>query len=134
MYQVNSPRVVHETIEDETVIIDTVTGTYFTATGNAARLWQALAGGAEPARLAEAWLQQGLAEHDLKSFVESLLHAELVVPRSDDGQAVVLPPLSKEQLPPALVRHDDLQGLIELDPIHEIDTAQGWPFRSPEEP
>jgi len=129
MYQVNAPRVVHETLDGETVIIDTVTGLYYTAAGNAALLWQALAAGADPATLAA-----GFDTSAIEAFRDDLVASELIVPRAGGSVAMALPQLDAALPPPALTRHADLQELIELDPIHEVDTAQGWPFRGPETP
>lgn len=130
MYQVNAPRVVHETLDGETVIIDTVTGLYYTAAGNAALLWQALAAGADPAGLTATGCDAGAIE----AFRDDLVASELLVPRAGGSVAMAPPELDAALPPPALTRHADLQELIELDPIHEVDTAQGWPFRGPETP
>jgi hypothetical protein len=132
MYQVNAPRVVHETIDGETVIIDTVTGLYYTAAGNAALLWQALADGANPAALTLACADVGCDAGAFEAFRDHLVTSELLVPRADGSAAVATPDLDAAQAPPALVCHADLQDLIELDPIHEVDITRGWPFRVPE--
>jgi hypothetical protein len=134
MYQVNAPRVVHETLEGETVVIDTLSGLYYTAVGNAAQLWQALAEGADPAMLAAACAEAGCSADAFAAFRDDLIASELLVPRAGGSVAVAPPALDAAPTPPALTRHDDLQDLIELDPIHEVDTAQGWPFRGPEAP
>jgi hypothetical protein len=134
MYQVNAPRVVHETLDGETIVIDTVTGLYYTAAGNAARLWQALAAGADPSALATVCNDTGCDSGAFEAFRDDLVASELLVPRAG-GSVEVAPPELDAALPlPALMRHADLQELIELDPIHEVDTAQGWPFRGPETP
>ena len=134
MYQVNAPRVVHETLEGETVVIDTVTGLYYTAAGNAAQLWQALAEGADPAVLATACAEAGCDKGAFEAFCDDLVASGLLVGRAGGSVTVALPALDAALAPPALTRHDDLQELIELDPIHEVDVAQGWPFRGPETP
>jgi len=134
MYQVNVPRVVHETLDGETVVIDTATGIYYTAAGNAARLWEALAAGADPAVLDAVCADIGYVAGAFGAFRDSLVSSELLVPRAGGSIAVAPPVLDAALPPPELVRHADLQELIELDPIHEVDTAQGWPFRGPETP
>jgi hypothetical protein len=69
-----------------------------------------------------------------EAFRDSLVSSELLVPRAGGSVAAAPPILDAALPPPVLVRHADLQELIELDPIHEVDTAQGWPFRGPETP
>lgn len=132
MYQANAPRVVHETIEGETVIIDTVSGIYYTALGNASLLWQALAGGGDPRKLQDAYVASGRQRQEFDDFQSGLLDSQLLVPRPEGSITVTAPSFDDSPLPLTLKRYDELQELIELDPIHEIDTAQGWPFRSPE--
>lgn len=133
MYQANAPRVVHETIEGETVIIDTVSGIYYTALGNASPLWQALAAGGDPSLLRDAYVASGRQPQEFDDFQNGLLDLQLLVPRPEGSLTVATPSFDDSHLPPTLKSYDELQGLIELDPIHEIDTAQGWPFRSSEQ-
>jgi hypothetical protein len=132
MYQVNGPRVVHETIDGETVIIDTLTGVYFTASGSAATLWQALAEGADPVILENEFVRVGGDAVGFAAFLNDLVSSQLVVPRTGGAAESNALPRQIDATAPALTRHDELQDLIELDPIHEVDTAQGWPFRDPD--
>lgn len=134
MYQVNAPRIVHETLDGETIVIDTQTGLYFTVAGHGAAIWSALAAGTPPAGIAAAYDAAGLLKPaDIASFVNQLLAADLLVPASKAEREVefVIPQLDNTGVPiPELKTHADLQELIELDPIHEVDAAQGWPMQN----
>lgn len=134
MYQVNSPRIVHETLDGETVIIDTLTGLYYSITGHATVIWLALTRGAEPECVVCAYADAGLFEKDqVECFIRALVEAELITPNIaahqsllfslPEGQGIVPAPLKLE-------RYADLQELIELDPIHEVDVSQGWPIQA----
>lgn len=139
MYQANSPRIAHETLDGETIIIDTQTGFYYTLDGHAVAVWQALADGIAPDRIADAYVQAGLFQPDaVRSFIDRLLKAELLVEAgngsaaSNGGATFSLPALSGESAGAGtlvLKTHSDLQELIELDPIHEVDPTQGWPMK-----
>lgn len=134
MYQVNAPRIVHETLDGETIVIDTQTGLYFTVAGHGAAIWSALAAGTPPAVITAAYEAAGLLEPAaVESFVNQLVAAELLVPAGAAGQDAefVIPQLDNADVPvPELKTHADLQELIELDPIHEVDAAQGWPMQN----
>lgn len=133
MYQANTPRVVHETIEGETVIIDTVSGLYYTAAGNSSVIWEAIAAGANVDDIKATYASCGRDAGEVQSFLDQLIEAGLLAPRSEIAVPAQISMIDATLPAPALTIHDDLQGLIELDPIHEIDAAQGWPFRSPGE-
>jgi hypothetical protein len=44
-YVINAPRIVHETIDDETIVIDFDSGTYYSARQVANRIWLWVAAG-----------------------------------------------------------------------------------------
>ncbi|SMB22407.1 conserved protein of unknown function [Sterolibacterium denitrificans] len=134
MYQVNSPRIAHETLDGETIVIDTQTGFYYTLDGHAATIWQALAGGVSSTEVIGAYVQAGLFQEEaIREFIDRLLAAELLL-KSENAmghKAFSLPALPLET--PRILTlktHSDLQELIELDPIHEVDPTQGWPMKS----
>ncbi len=130
-FAVDATKIVHETIDDESIIINTVTGVYYTAKGCASRLWIALAQGIS----AEELLPLVKLEHAkavLLEFIQILLAEELLVLRKEGSPGINPPTFDfspcQEQEIPVIQKFNDLQELIELDPIHEIDVEQGWPF------
>lgn len=133
MYQVNSPRVVHETLDGETIIIDTQTGLYYTVDGHASAVWGALAGGVAGGHIARVYEAAGLAlASAVQPFEAELVAAELLRPAPDAAapSAFTVPDMPGGDLGLELKRHADMQELIELDPIHEVDPGQGWPMRN----
>ena len=134
-YHVNVPRVVHETIDGEVVIINLDTGSHYSLDGVGAAIWNRLEQSAAPSEIA-GWL----AEHykKLASEMEPVVQAltdqlqaeELLVPlapaappAAHSNGATVLPPAF---VLPVLHKHNDMQDLLLLDPIHEVDET-GWP-------
>lgn len=134
MYQVNSPRVVHETLDGETIIIDTQTGIYFTVAGHASVIWSALATGHSPKQIAKAYKDTSLINSSvIDSYVAELVGMGLLVAAASNHSdpEFFLPPVAEFDVPGLqLKRHEDLQELIELDPIHEVDAELGWPIQS----
>ncbi len=135
IYEFNAPRMMHETIENETVVIDSETGVYFSITGSGYLIVNALDQGARVAELT-AWLAaifdlDASALHpQVEGFVAQLLTEALVVPTAAPGAtAEFAPPKGETYAPPVLEKFTDMQDLLMMDPIHEVSDA-GWPHRA----
>jgi hypothetical protein len=135
-FRVNSPNVIHETIEGEVILIDLTTGTYYSLRDAGAAVWQAIESGAdEDEALAGLKLRYEGSEQEMREALRGLL-AELEgegLIRRDDGSTTRERQLPASNggaraafRPPALEKHTDMQDLILLDPVHEVG-AQGWP-------
>ncbi len=59
-FQLNSPRVISETIQGETIIIHLGTGVYYSLRGSGAEIWDMLAAGADEQQV----LAQLVARYD----------------------------------------------------------------------
>jgi len=135
-FRVNGPKVVHETIDGEVVIIHLDTGCYYSLDGAGALIWDQLDHGASLAE-AQTWLSQQFpaSQPETASAVLRLageLQAEdLIVPLPNQPaaaprQAGASGPLAAVFQDPVLHKHTDMQDLLLLDPIHEVDET-GWP-------
>ena len=112
-------RVISEIVDDEAIIIDSLTGAYFTLDPLGTRLWGLLGSGAQslealqaagddPSRVAGA-----LAEMQDAGLVE----ADGPLPEAAPGHV------------PVLTKYSDMEELLLLDPIHDVDET-GWPVRA----
>jgi hypothetical protein len=138
-FRVNSPNVIHETIEGEVILIDLKTGTYYSLRDSGAAVWQAIEQGAvEDGIEAELRSRYDGSEEQIRGAVRQLL-AELEregLIRADEGEAAPAATPSNNgaaRLPfaaPVLEKHTDMQDLILLDPVHEVG-AEGWPHPAP---
>ena len=140
-FRVNSPNVIHETIEGEVILIDLKTGTYYSLRNAGAAVWQAIQDGAgEDGIAAELRSRYDASDEQIREAVRRLL-AELEregLVRADDGEAApaATPSASDNggaRVPfaaPVLEKHTDMQDLILLDPVHEVG-AEGWPHPPP---
>jgi hypothetical protein len=137
-FRVNSPNVIHETIEGEVILIDLKTGTYYSLRDSGAAVWQAIEQGAvEDGIAAELRSRYEASEEQIRDAVQRLL-AELEregLIRADEGEAGPATPSNNgaARLPfaaPVLEKHTDMQDLILLDPVHEVG-AEGWPHPAP---
>lgn len=144
-YIPNAPRVVHQTIEGETILIDFVDGSYYSLDGSASSIWELLCGGNSVEDMIASFVHDPKDEPDLiageiENFISELEKDSLIVPDSlpEDGTKGAIPKPDSEQAAttrerkpftkPALSKYTDLQDLLLLDPIHEVE-EQGWPIK-----
>lgn len=132
-FAIDTDRIVHETIEDETIVIDLTTGTYFSLTGSGAQVWTWLIEGHSEqdvlATLADIAPKHadGVADFIRQLCDERLLEEAPTAPSTSGPREPLAPAGPLEPLgPPRLGRYSDMEHLLLLDPIHEVRAA-GWP-------
>jgi len=131
--ELRSADVVHETIEDETIVIDLQTGAYYWAAGLSSVVFlQALSGLTRNDLLewvAATYPDQASATEDTKLFLDALVAVNLCVISQDvPVNPVTLMPVPPEKYStPVIGGSDDMAELLLLDPIHEVDPDAGWP-------
>lgn len=137
-YQVNSPQVISETIEQECIVIHLGTGTYYSLQGSGSEVWDAVAGAASvPEVTADLAARYGIDAGDaaplVTELVEELLAQDLIVPTdaADRHSAPVSDPPTGEFVAPTISVYTDMRDLVLLDPVHEV-AETGWPERKPE--
>lgn len=133
---IDPTRIISETVDEETLVIDAHTGAYYVLRGSGAVIWQLLSqGSALPLLLQQVAQHYGGAVVDLQPavarFLQELQQAELITLPAAMLAAVttIAParPLPTTFAPPELHRFTDMHDLLLIDPIHEV-TASGWPF------
>lgn len=137
-YDINKPQVSSETIAGESIIIDFVSGVYYSTEGLGAEIWEALLAGADDRRIIEAvsgqFAHEDSCPQDLADFITRLCDEQLLKPRSgkegDESASSIV--CTGTYHKPVLNRYSDMQDLLLLDPIHETD-EQGWPMQQDKE-
>lgn len=144
-YRINPDQVAFEIFDnDEVLVINLDTGTYYSLTGSSSRLWAVLASGAP----AEYMIADQIRRHDhdpdlmagaVNEFLARLAAENLVVQDAAIGaftpQAELdIPPESRTLFSGFEMRiFTDMQDLLLLDPIHDVEEA-GWPLAKPVSP
>jgi Coenzyme PQQ synthesis protein D (PqqD) len=142
-YFINTPRVTHETIDGEAIVVDFESGTYFSLRDVASWVWSSLGGGATVGELSEAVRRRFDGDEEeigaaVQRFVEELEAEHLVArgartadtpPSDPTGEAG--PQTRSPFVSPKLEKFTDMQELLLMDPIHEV-AETGWPEREPE--
>lgn len=131
-----SPNAVHENFDDEVVIINMMSGCYFSLNETALQVWALLERGNSLESVIAA-LQQKFRDSDdaikttVKTLVGELEREDLIVPlaqaplKQSETEAVsdAAPAVF---VAPTISKFTDMQELLLLDPIHEVDEL-GWP-------
>ena len=145
-FRVNSPKVIHETIDGEVVMIDFDSGNYYSLDSVGADIWSFIEGGAAVGEIVEAIAHRHKGsrapiESTVNQLIAELQQEDLIVPDQTGAPGSVQrleaqgePGLEAEKPgfeAPVLHRYTDMQDLLLLDPIHETDEA-GWPSVKPD--
>lgn len=146
-YQVNSAKVVAETIDGEVVIVNLEKGDYYSLVKSGAQIWSKI----EQNLTLPQILQRMMAEYDdseenitknVKGFIEILKTEGLILVEAIDSDSesknntTVVQTNGAGKLEfdlPTLEKYTDMEELLLLDPIHEVDEQQGWPNIKAEE-
>ena len=140
-FRINEPDVIHQLFEQEVVVVDLRTGAYFSLNAVGAAIWMALA--EHPASSDELmamlhphWMvPSDVFARELREFIDQLLGHELILPARqqdepfDKAQSASLNLAGGDYEAPMIRKHNDLQELFLLDPVHEVDPSGGWPYR-----
>jgi len=129
----SSPKVVAEVIDGEAIILDLHAGTYFATDGVGAVAWSAVIDGwttEDVVASAVAFFPGTAAGEEVAAVLDQFVEAGLLTSAAETGkrdvEGLAWP---KQYATPILERHEDLQDMMQLDPIHDTD-ATGWPARS----
>lgn len=136
---INTQDVVHEAMDGEVVIVNLKNGRYYSLIDTGSLIWDYILSG-RSSRQIEQELQNQFSDPErqipqaLSNFVHHLAEEGLVRLEADSSSAE--PPVepgndhSPPFRPPVLTAHQDMEGLLLLDPIHDV-SEQGWPEPKP---
>lgn len=130
--------VVHETIENETIVINLAGGIYYSLRGSAVTIWENAVDGREFAEILDAMAAtydapSEVLERESRRFLAEL-EAEGLLSRNGERTGTAPPaatrPVSRLTFDlPRFDRFDDMKEMLALDPVHDVD-AGGWPLRA----
>lgn len=145
-FRINTPGVIHETIDYEVVIIEFESGNYYSLDKAGADVWGFIESGATVGEIIERIVNryQGIGaemEYSVNQLIVKLQQEGLIVPDAGGGpefnqdHADRVESVPETERPtfeaPVLHKYTDMQDLIMLDPIHEVD-EEGWPSVRPD--
>lgn len=121
-----------DTLDGDTVLIDATRGHLFLFSGIASHIWQAfIIGRAPDALVAEVVQRYGDdARSSTLAFITELERAEMLTAVQPRSVTDVAPgDWPSVFAAPAMERFEDIADIIQMDPIHDVDHAEGWPKR-----
>ena len=137
-FRVNTPKITHQTVDGEVVMINFDSGCYYSLNKSGAELWDLLTRSVP----VESILQHLQARYPqdtspvtegTNQLLKQLQEEELICEAEDHvpvGEAVFNGPSPDAYETPTFQKYDDMQSLLLIDAIHEVDES-GWPVADP---
>ena len=133
-FRLASANVYSQRFDDETVVIDTVSGVYYSLTGSAVDIWSLIEQGAGTDQIVDILVDRydetpPAIASSASNFLQDLLGEGLIREADAIGLAARDRQASATKAafqPPVIQRFTDMQNLLLLDPIHDV-SDEGWP-------
>ncbi|MGI9178223.1 MAG: PqqD family protein [Pirellulales bacterium] len=132
MMYADTRRFPHDTVDGETVIIDSTVGRLYLLTGLGSWIWQRMVlGHTTDGIVGDVAARYGAeAGREAGRFLAALLDNEMLTREPGDLQTTGFDlPMPEVFVAPGLETYDDIADIIAMDPIHEVDPTRGWPHR-----
>jgi hypothetical protein len=130
-FKISNSRIIFETIEDNTLIINLEVGHYFNLNSTGSAIWKLLILGTPSSLISEELsarynIDASQTNNDLSQFIDNLkMEGILVENQIPDGTQSI----NKETYPadetktyetPSFIKYTDMEALLLADPIHEF--------------
>jgi hypothetical protein len=132
-----APECVADDFGGEIVALNLKNGVYFSMRDLAAGIWIDLAAG-HPVEsvLGTISAHDAALKPDAQTVIERLCQEQLLRPaetaREAAAASAVREALAAGRVSLALESYDDMHDLIMMDPVHDVDAAEGWPAARPQ--
>jgi hypothetical protein len=133
-YRFNRDTFAFECFDDEIVVLNVIDGVYYAFRGAAVPAWPyIIAQHPEPviaSTLATRYgIQADAVTVDLTEFIERLASEKILLTASENTSGIDYSQSASLTKYAGFIfeRHDDMDDLLTLDPIHDVDAQKGWP-------
>jgi len=135
-FRINVPKVISETIDGETIIINLESGHYFSLNHSGGQIWNDIQTGHSTEQIFQLTQQRyprdaAQVPSAVSGFLAALLSEALIGPcetfEISEKLSTPTAPADRPFEIPGLQKYEDMQDLLLLDPIHEVD-EMGWPM------
>lgn len=135
-FRVNSPPVVLETVDEETIIVNLETGSYYDLGHVGSHVLRVLEAGGEVDAVVGSVARRYSAgtervDGPVRSLIDELVAEGILIEASPNGgdPASEPEPSARAYEDPKLGKYTDMQELLLLDPVHEVNET-GWPNKA----
>jgi hypothetical protein len=128
-FKTTGPHVTWEAFDDEYIVLEMNTGTYFSLAGGAAVIWTGITAGADLGELS-AGLPHGSEEKAaFDTCLNMIITAGLIMPSTDPASpaASLAARIAEAGTDYRIEAFDDLSALLLADPVHDVQPEMGWP-------
>lgn len=127
--QINEDRLLHDTIDGETIVINLENGHYYSLNGPASRLWERISspGGASVSELGQALPEAPGATEAAAAVIawaSNLVEEGVVL--ADEPLSPATGDSTQADWAPRTRRFTDMKDYLLVDPIHDVGD-EGWP-------
>ena len=127
-FKINDSKIISETLEGETILINLETGHYYSLNKTATIVWEKIQSKASMVSIAGFFKGH---EKDISEFIESLVTGGLIIKANDsiasvNGSSTAGAIFDGDYIVPVMTKYDDMKEMLLADPIHDVDNA-GWP-------
>lgn len=141
-FRINSPKVVHDSIDNEVIIIEFESGNYYSLNQSGSDIWKLIHKESSIKEIfdnlsAKYQTNSHTIEEKLWPFLNELKNENLIIEIENKDQKTSKKLSIKQNNNkktdktdfeiPILQKYSDMQDLLLLDPIHEVD-EKGWPI------
>lgn len=141
-FRINSPKVVHDSIDNEVIIIEFDSGNYYSLNQSGSDIWKLIHEESSMKEIfdnlsAKYQTNSHTIEEILWPFLNELKNENLIIEIENKDQKTpkklsikqktILKTDKTDFEIPILQKYSDMQDLLLLDPIHEVD-EKGWPI------
>lgn len=121
--------VINDIFDNDVVVVNLISGSYYSLTGVAALLWSGLVNGSNRQTLLSI-LDNSSSEEDIDTFLR-ILSAEGLISAQENLDIALDEEEFRKSLETTIFeslieKHTDVEELLLIDPIHEVDSS-GWP-------
>jgi hypothetical protein len=144
-FRINAPNIISEIIDGEAVIVNLETGIYYSIDKIGALIWSFIENKMPAGQIIDTIAgrcdgSREDVENGVNQFVTQLCEEKLIIHSGALGPCKGAYPHpevnpSSQRFPfenPVLHKYNDMEGLLLLDPIHEVDGGMGWPTPNPD--
>lgn len=134
-YQIATRGISFDHFEDETVAVNLPRGNYYSLRFTADFIFRRLVNVSNAQQVAIALTQAYTIELEealtiAEQFIARLLEEELLKETPAEASVTVITETEKKEFTlPVLEVFDDMQEMLMLDPVHDVDSTQGWPLK-----
>lgn len=134
-FTISTKGIAFENFEDEIVVVNLPVGHYYSFKGSARTLFLHIINGSNKEVFSKfiqnnyevTWEEAVSAAEDFISTLDShnFLIETSIIEEFIPNEMVERMPFDK----PIIETYDDMKELLMLDPIHDVDSVQGWPLK-----